>query len=140
MDSNAPLDILPELSHSIIGCAMRVHSALGPGLLESVYEECLCRELGAAAIAHRRQVRVPISYLGSPVKDTLRIDILVEGKVLVEVKAVEHLAPIHDAQLITYLRLSGIPLGLLINFNVAHLRDGVRRRVLTGRPQRAPLP
>lgn len=128
-----PLDVLPELSHSIIGCAMRVHSALGPGLLESVYEECLCRDLTAAGLSYRRQVMVPISYLGSPVEGALRIDLLVEKKAVVEVKAVDQLVPIHDSQLITYLRLSGLPLGLIINFNVPHLRDGIRRRVLAGR-------
>jgi GxxExxY protein len=132
MDMTARLNVLPELSHNIIGCAIRVHSALGPGLLESFYEEALSADLTAAGIVHRRQVPVPVSYRGRKLGCGFRIDVLVE-EVVVEVKAIELILPVHESQLASYLRASGHSLGLLINFNVPHLRQGIRRRVLTGR-------
>jgi GxxExxY protein len=128
-------DLFPKLSHSIIGCAMRVHSALGPGLLESIYEECLGCELDDAGLAFRRQVALPAIYKDRRLGTALRIDILAEGKVIVEVKAIEKLLAVHESQLYTYMRLSGISLGLLINFNVPHLRDGIKRRIYTPRPK-----
>lgn len=131
--ANPIVNVLPELSHAIIGCAMRVHTALGPGLLESVYEECLCCELRDAGIEHRRQVPVPVTYKNHRLDCLYRMDIVVERRAVVEVKAIEQLLPVHDAQLLTYLRLSGAPLGLTINFNVPHLRLGIRRRILTSR-------
>lgn len=119
---------------------MRVHSALGRGLLESIYEECLSRELTAAGIGHARQVAVPVRYRGELLDCRLRIDLLVEQRVVVEVKAVSELLPVHDSQLMSYLRLTGLPLGLLFNFHVDHLRDGIRRRVMTRRhPTIGPL-
>ncbi len=129
---------MPELSHAIIGCAMRVHSALGPGLLEAVYEECLCSELSGVGLDYRRQVRLPVAYRNKRLDCGYRLDVLVQGQAVVEVKAIEQILPIHECQLHTYLRLSGVPLGLLINFNVPHLRQGILRRVLTGRP--VPVP
>jgi GxxExxY protein len=97
---------------TIIGCAMRVHTYLGAGLLESVYEECLCHELSRQGLSLERQVAVPVQYRGESLGPALRIDLVVDEAVIVEVKAVERLLPVHDAQLITYLKLSGIPLGL----------------------------
>lgn len=126
-------DVLPELSHAIIGCAIRVHTTLGPGLLEAVYEECLCSELAVAGLEYRRQVRLPVYYRNKRLDCRYRLDVLVQEKAVVEVKTIERFLPIHEFQLHTYLRLSGMPLGLLINFNVPHLRDGILRRVLTGR-------
>jgi len=124
-------DVLPELSHAIIGCAMRVHTALGPGLLESVYEECLSCELTKLGIKHQCQVRVPVTYAERELECGFRIDILVEGKVVVEIKTVDEILPVHESQLLTYLKMARKPLGLLINFDVQHLRHGIRRRVHT---------
>jgi len=127
-------NVLPQLSHAVIGCAMRVHSAFGPGLLESVYEECPARELEAEGMAFRRQMPIPLRYRDATLDCAFRLDLLVEGRVVVEIKAVDQILPIHESQLLTYLRLTQKPLGLLINFNVRHLRDGIRRRVNTVRP------
>ncbi len=109
---------------------MRVHSRLGPGLLESVYESCLCHELSMARVRFRRQVECPIKYGEFSLSNSLRLDLLVEETVVVEVKAVDQLLAIHEAQLLTYLRITGKRLGLLLNFNVLHLRHGIRRRIL----------
>ena len=119
-----------ELSGAVIGCGIRVHSALGPGLLEAVYEECLCHELHRAGLRFRRQCELPIWYDGLAIATRLRLDLVVNERLIVEVKAVERLLPIHDAQLLTYLKLARLKLGLLLNFNVAHFRDGLRRKVL----------
>jgi len=118
-----------ELTGEIIGSAIEVHRTLGPGLLESAYEECLCKELSLRGIDFERQKSLPLSYKGIELDCGYRIDVLV-GDVVVEVKSVEKLLPIHDAQLLTYLKLSGRQVGLLINFNVPVLTDGIRRRVL----------
>ena len=123
-------DLYPDLSRAIIGCGMRVHSALGPGLLESVYEECLCHELQEAGLEFRRQVDVPLRYASSSFAVGFRMDLLVNDTAIVEVKAVEQLLVLHEAQLLTYLRMTGKRLGLLLNFNVRHFREGIRRRVL----------
>jgi len=120
-----------ETSEKVIGCAMNVHSQLGPGLLESAYEECLCHSMSKAGIRFQRQVPIPVTFEGVKLDCGFRMDLLVEESVIVEVKAVEHLLPVHQAQLITYLRLSGVTTGLLLNFNVLHMRDGIRRRVVT---------
>ena len=119
-----------ELSGVVIGCGIRVHSALGPGLLEAVYEECLCHELHRAGLPFRRQCEVPIRYDGVALRTGLRLDLVVSDGLIVEVKAVERLLPIHEAQLLTYLRLSRTRVGLLLNFNVPVLRDGMKRMVL----------
>ncbi len=119
-----------ELTQKIIGAAIEVHTVLGPGLLESVYEACLVHELTLQGISARRQVPLPVDYKGQHVECGFRIDVLVEGQVVVELKAVDKNTPIDEAQLITYLKLSGHRRGLLINFNVRVLVDGVMRRVV----------
>ena len=118
------------LTERIIGCGMAVHRALGPGLLESAYEECLCYELEANGLTVARQVPLPVVYRGVEIDCAYRLDVVVENKVVLELKAVDALLPIHEAQLLTYLKLSGYKTGLLINFHVAVLRNGIKRRVL----------
>jgi GxxExxY protein len=118
------------ITDRIIGCAIEVHRSLGPGLLESAYEECLCYELAEAGIAFKRQVPLPVRYKEVRLDCGYRMDVVVEDRVVVELKTVEKLAPVHDAQILTYLRLSGLPVGLLMNFNVSVLKDGIRRLVL----------
>ena len=118
-----------ELTKGIIGAAIEVHRTLGPGLLEGVYEDCLVMELNFRGICFERQKRVPVQYKGHEVAADLKIDLLVDGRIVVELKAVETILPVHGAQLLTYLRLTGKALGLLINFNVPLLRQGVRRIV-----------
>ncbi len=117
---------LNRLSHEIIGAAIEVHRSLGPGYLESVYEEALCVELELRKIPFVRQLDIAVAYKGHAV-GAGRIDILVDHAVIVELKAVEALAPIHQAQILSYLKSTGYQLGLLINFNVTILRDGIRR-------------
>jgi GxxExxY protein len=119
-----------DLTHRIVGCAIEVHRELGPGLLESSYEMALFRELELAGIRCSQQVALPLYYKGMKLDCGYRIDLLVEDDVIVEIKAVESLKPIHEAQLITYLKLAGMRTGLLINFNVVQLRDGIRRFVI----------
>lgn len=119
-----------EITEVIIGCAIEVHRELGPGLLESAYEECLCYELSMRNIPLERQVMLPVVYKGNRLESVYRIDLLIDKKVVVELKSIEKLLPIHDAQLITYLKLTGIKTGLLLNFNAAVLKDGIRRMVL----------
>jgi GxxExxY protein len=108
---------------------MEVHSALGPGLLESAYEACLCRSLSKAQIPFKRQVPVPITFEGVNLDCGFRLDLVVEDTVIVEIKSIDRLLAIHDSQILTYLKITKLPLGLLINFNVPHLRDGIRRKV-----------
>ena len=117
------------LSHTVIGAAIEVHRVLGPGFLESVYEEALCIELEARKIAFTRQLAITVSYKGYPIGES-RLDVLVDNRLIVELKAVDALAPIHSAQLISYLKMTGHPVGLLINFNVPVLKQGVKRLVL----------
>jgi GxxExxY protein len=119
-----------DLTYRIIGLAMRVHSRLGPGLLESVYHQCLCHELSRADIPFDQQVRLPIRYDDIEIESGYRADIIVRDEVILELKAVEQISPLHEAQLLIYLRLSSCPVGLLINFNTISLTDGIRRRVL----------
>ena len=119
-----------ELTYETIGAAIEVHRALGPGLLESTYRECLCRELLLRGIFFRREYGLPLHYKGVRLECGYRIDLLVDNLVVVEIKSVAALEPVHDAQLLTYLRLGGWKVGLLINFNVVVLRDGIHRRVL----------
>ena len=118
---------LDALTEKIIGCAINVHDALGPGLLESVYRDCLAIELRAENLRVLCEEHVGLSYRGQPVADGLKIDLLVEQQVIVEVKSVERLHPVHQAQVITYLRLTGCPAGLLMNFNAVSLKAGLKR-------------
>ncbi len=117
------------LSQKVIGAAIEVHRALGPGLLESAYEVCLCLELTKAGVTFKRQVEMPVSYKGKRIDCGYRADLIIEGTLLVELKSVDRLLPIHQAQLLTYLKLSGIRTGLLINFNSKVLKDGIKRLV-----------
>ena len=117
-----------ELTRPIIGAAIEVHRELGPGLLESAYEECLCHELALRNIDFHRQVSVPVKYKGVNLDCCYRADLVV-GQVVVELKTVEAIIPVHEVQLVTYLRLLKKPVGLLINFNVPVLKDGIRRRI-----------
>ena len=119
-----------DITHEIIGAAIEVHKRLGPGLLESAYEECFAHELHLRNLKVDRQVGVPVIYKETKLECGYRIDLIVEGRIVVELKSVESLAPIHEAIILTYLRLSGHKLGLLINFNVAILKDGVRRFIV----------
>ncbi len=119
-----------DLTEEIIGAAIEVHKALGPGLLESAYEECLCHELKLREIAFNREVSLPVVYKGVKLDCGYRLDVVVEDKVVLELKCVEGLLAIHEAQLLTYLRLTGCKVGLLINFNVAVLKNGLKRKVL----------
>ena len=118
------------LTHEVIGAAIEVHRKLGPGLLESAYRKCLCRELVLRGIPYRTEQPLPLEYKGIRLECGYRLDILVGGIVAVEIKAVEALAPIHDAQLLTYLRVGGWRVGLLINFNVVVLKNGIRRKIM----------
>lgn len=118
-----------DLSNTIIGAAIEVHKALGPGLLESAYEACLCHELTLRGITYARQLELPVIYKGVALDCSYRLDVFVEDLVIVEIKAVGTLEPIHDAQLLTYLRLKQRWLGLLINFNVPVLKSGIKRLV-----------
>ena len=119
-----------ELTRQIIGAAIEVHRQLGPGMLESTYEACLCHELTKRGLAARRQVKLPVVYDGVRIECGYVIDLLVEDKVIIEIKSVEKVIPVHEAQLMTYLKLSGKRTGLLINFNVPLLINGITRRVL----------
>jgi GxxExxY protein len=115
------------LTREVIGAAIEVHKALGPGLLESAYEACLAKELSLRGLRVERQVEIKLEYKGEQLDCVYRIDLLVEGKVLLEIKSAEKLLPIHDAQVLTYLRLTGLKTALLLNFNTAYLRDGIKR-------------
>ena len=114
----------------IVGAAIEVHRALGPGLLESAYKECLTRELILLGIAVRREVGLPVDYKGIRLECSYRLDLLVANSVVVEIKSVSAIEPVHEAQLLTYMRLGGWRLGLLLNFNVPILKEGIRRRIL----------
>ena len=133
-DTKAPRkpisDELDEVARQVVEAAFAVHSALGPGLLESVYETCLVHELAKRGVHAVRQVVLPIHYDGLRLDAGLRLDFLVEDCLVVELKAVESLLPVHEAQLLTYLKLSGYRLGLLINFNVPLIKDGIKRIAL----------
>lgn len=127
---SSPEPNLNALTDAIIGAAIEVHRALGPGLLESAYEECLARELELRRIPFERQKPLPIKYKGFELDCGYRVDLLVAGEVVVEVKAVDALIPIHRAQLLTYLKLGGWKVGLLINFHASLLKSGIKRLVL----------
>jgi GxxExxY protein len=134
-----------DIGNAIIASAMRVHSAVGPGLLESAYETCLLYELEKQSIPVARQVLIPIRYEDLTIDNGYRVDLLVGDRVVVELKAVEAILPVHRGQLLSYLKLGGFKLGYLLNFNVAHMRDGIVRMVnnsqcsaSTAHPRRPP--
>jgi GxxExxY protein len=130
MAAAALSDELNDLAGRVVDAGLKVHRSLGPGLLESIYEQCLARELTKREIRVRRQVTVPVIYDGDRLDVGLKLDLLVEEAIIVEIKAVEVLGRLHQAQLLTYLRCSGLRLGLLLNFNTELFKDGVRRVVL----------
>jgi GxxExxY protein len=128
--------VVLEIDHItgvIVDAGMKVHSALGAGLLESVYERCLMHELAKRGLKARNQIWIPVVYDGIEIEGGYKVDVLVEDSVIVELKVVEHILDIHKAQLLSYLKLSGRQVGLIINFNVVHLRDGIRRMVNTSK-------
>jgi GxxExxY protein len=129
-----------EITERIIGAAIEVHRHLGPGLLESAYQECLCYELAQAGIRFERELHLPIRYKTIKLDAAYRIDLLVEGSVVVEIKAVEQLLPVHSAQLLNYLKASNLHIGLLINFNVPLLKEGLQRIVNSLLSSSSPLP
>jgi GxxExxY protein len=118
-----------DLTEQIIGAAIEVHRELGPGLLESVYEECLCYELNTRQISFRRQVVLPLNYKSKQLDCGFRADVIIADKVLIEIKAVETVSELHKAQLLTYLRITGMKVGLILNFNMVVLKDGIVRLV-----------
>ena len=120
---------LNQLSGKVIGAAIEVHQTLGPGLLESAYEECLCHELNINGLSFKRQWHLPVSYKAIKLDCGYRLDIVVEKLIIIELKAVDRIEPIHKAQLLTYLKLANMKLGLLLNFNVPVMRDGIVRLV-----------
>jgi GxxExxY protein len=122
--------ILEELTSSVLACAYKVHSKLGPGLLESAYEECLFFELQKKGISVIKQKAMPLIYEGRKLDMDYRIDLLIENKIIIEIKAVDELIPVHQAQLMTYLKLSGCRIGFLISFNVQSLKNGIRRIII----------
>ncbi len=119
-----------KVTETIIGASIEVHKVLGPGLLESAYEECLCHELGLKGLKFERQRKLPVTYNGIQLDCGYRIDLLVEEHVIVELKSIDKLSSIHDAQLLTYMKLTNSSVGLLVNFNVPVLKYGIRRKVL----------
>jgi len=119
-----------NLTESIIGAAIEVHKELGPGLMESAYEECLCHELSIHNLPFKRQVPLPVSYKNIKLDCGYRLDVVVGNTIVLELKSIESILPVHEAQLITYLKLSKLPVGLIINFNVPVLKDGILRRVI----------
>ncbi len=128
MNVSSPLSReIEELSRNLVDSAFKVHQTLGPGLLESVYEACLCVELKKRGIRYKSQAPIPLVYEGVSIEAGLRLDLLVEGSIVLEIKSVERLLPVHQSQLLTYLKLADLHLGLLINFNVAMFKQGVRR-------------
>lgn len=129
MISQERFDELNKISETIIGAAIEVHKFLGPGLLESVYEVCLIEELEERGLSVQQQVRLPLYYKGRLTKKYFVIDLLVENEIILELKAVERIPPVFEYQLMTYLKLTNLNLGLLINFNVPRLIDGVKRKV-----------
>ncbi len=123
-------DLGSRLSQKIIGSAIEVHKTLGAGLLESVYEECLAIQMKNDGLNFTRQEIIPIKYKGITLENSFKADIIVENEIIIELKAVEKILPIHQAQLLTYMKLSGIKLGLIMNFNTVLLKDGIKRMAL----------
>ncbi len=126
-------DLGARLSQKVIGAGIAVHQALGPGLLENIYEECLAIELKDQGIAFERQKTIQVVYKGQALDLSYKADFVIENQMIVELKAVENILPIHEAQLLTYLKLSGIQLGLLMNFNTVLLKDGIKRMALSAK-------
>lgn len=122
-------DSTNRLTEKIIGCAIEVHKGIGPGLFESAYEECLCFELGRAGLLFQRQVPLPVVYKGVRLDCGYRLDVVVEGQIILEIKAVEKIIPIHEAQMISYLRMLDKRIGLILNFHSTVLKTGIRRIV-----------
>ncbi len=120
-----------DIARTVVDAAFAVHREMGPGLLESIYESCLVKELQKRNVGFERQKCIPIHYAGELLDEKFRLDLLVEEKIIVEIKAVEELLPIHEAQVLTYLKLIGCEIGFLINFNVRFIKDGIRRIVLS---------
>ena len=120
-----------EIYKAVMDACYRVHSALGPGLLESTYEHCLFYDLEQSGLFIEKQKPLPVVYQGLKLEAGYRIDLLVERQIIVEIKAVEQLTPTHEAQILTYLKLSGCELGMLVNFNVAHLKNGMYRKIMS---------
>ncbi len=116
-----------DLSERVLGACIEVHRHLGPGLLESAYEQCLCHELSLMGLSFARQRPLPVTYKGVTLDCSYRLDVVVEEKLVLELKAVDHLLPVHEAQVLTYLKLTGLDIGLLVNFNTPVLRGGIRR-------------
>ena len=123
-------DDINDLTGEVIGAAIEVHNALGPGLLESAYEKCLCRELSLREVRYLTQKEIPLFYKGEDIYCGYRLDFIVEDCLILELKACDKLQPVHEAQLLTYLKLAKIKVGLLINFNVSVLKDGIKRMML----------
>jgi GxxExxY protein len=119
------------LTEKVIGLAIEVHRALGPGLLESAYEECLCHELAESDIPFERQVSLPVRYKSAQIACAYRMDLVVADALILELKSVDKILPLHEAQLLTYLKLSGLHRGLILNFNTTLLKDGIKRMVLS---------
>ncbi|MBP1771749.1 MAG: hypothetical protein H6P99_912 [Holophagaceae bacterium] len=119
-----------EITEKVLGAAIEVHKHLGPGLLESTYEACLCHEFALRGLSFQRQVHLPLEYKGLHVGAAFRLDLVIEGKIIVELKSQEGILPVHEAQLMTYLKLTKMRVGLLLNFNVPIMKDGIVRRVL----------
>jgi GxxExxY protein len=119
-----------ELTEKLIACAIEVHRHLGPGLLESAYEECFCHELKLGSVAFERQKQLPLEYKGIKLDCGYRMDVVADDKAVVEIKYVERILPVHEAQLLTYLKLSGLRVGLIINFHTRFIKDGIKRLAL----------
>lgn len=128
--THSSAETLEALAHQVIGACIEVHRALGPGLLESAYEGCLARELQLSGISFERQKALPVTYKGVQVECGYRLDLVVGQRLIVELKAVDAIQPIHEAQLLTYLRLTGCSLGLIANFHAKSMKEGLRRMVL----------
>ncbi len=129
MTAFTSVEALNAVSNEVIGAAIEVHRELGPGLLEGIYRDCLAKELGSRRLKVEREVEVPVRYKGKALGTAYRLDLRVGGELIVETKVVEALLPVHQAQLLTYLRLTGSRLGLLLNFNIDTMRNGIRRVV-----------
>jgi len=127
---NIPRSVADELTYNVIGAAIEVHRIMGPGLLESIYQSCMIEELQLRKIDFQSQYRIPLTYKGVPLKEEFVIDLFFPGLLVLELKAVEKILPIHEAQLLSYLKLTGIKLGLIMNFHHPILRDGIKRMML----------
>ncbi|MFP4313271.1 MAG: GxxExxY protein [Alphaproteobacteria bacterium] len=124
-------DLGPELTRDIIGCAITVHKYFGPGLLENIYEQCLAIELANKGFDVQKQISMPVAYKGHVLENAYRLDLWVNKKVIIEIKAAEKILPVHEAQILSYMKLAKSPLGLLINFNETLLKNGIKRYALT---------